>query len=166
MDIQAKAVTNAVEKWLRRIPILPKMIVTDQGRQFISIHWKGLHDTLRIRLTTIRMHNLQANLVERATKELDRVFRVFCYRRQNKWSKILKHLEYAISHTSRRTTGEIPAGLHGNAADVRPKFLKLRPSKKILRTHEITCEDQQNKTRDIRTNTRDQHPRSTLETKY
>lgn len=88
-----QTIRKAVEKWLRRLPLVPCMTATDQGKQFTSKSWRTTSEALQIVFATISSHNPESNSLERVMKEIGRVLQAFCYYRQNKWRKILKHLE-------------------------------------------------------------------------
>lgn len=106
-----KAVLKAVlEKYIPTVgPI--KKILSDQGKQFQNKVW---HDTLQAQgiqpiLTAIRRP--QGNLAERVNKELDRLFRLYCFDRHNQWPRFIQFFEKSINENYHSTTGITPMEL-------------------------------------------------------
>lgn len=78
-DFQAMIVTKRVMRWLKQKEVKPKIIVTDQERQFIRVEWKKVHEILDIFLMTTSPQNPQVNAAERVMKEIGRACRDFRY---------------------------------------------------------------------------------------
>lgn len=88
--------------------VKPKVVMTDNGKQFISKLWKeGLHE-LGVKTVYTTVRNPRPNTTERVNKELGRMFRTYCHERHRSWANKLPELEVLYNNTRHDSTGYTP----------------------------------------------------------
>lgn len=102
----SKAVITKVKDFAK--VIMPKIIMTDNGSQFISQIWnKNLSDMgIKVIHTTVR--NPRPNTTERVNKELGRLFRTYCHKNHKAWPKYLPRIENLYNNTIHESTKFTP----------------------------------------------------------
>ncbi|KAI5646942.1 integrase core domain-containing protein [Phthorimaea operculella] len=106
----SRATSRAVLKKLKEFVriIKPKIVMTDNGRQFISMIWRtGLRE-LGIRALYTSIRNPRPNTTERVNKELSKYFRIFYHHNHKGWYKILGDVEELYNNTYHNSTKYSP----------------------------------------------------------
>ncbi|CAK1582935.1 unnamed protein product [Parnassius mnemosyne] len=102
----AKSVVTKVKHFVEIIK--PKAIMTDNGKQFVSNHWKQSMSELNIKPIYTTVRNPRPNTTERVNKELSRLFRTLCHTNHKDWALILPKLEELYNNSYHNSTGFTP----------------------------------------------------------
>ncbi|CAK1599216.1 unnamed protein product [Parnassius mnemosyne] len=102
----AKSVVTKVKHFVEIIK--PKAIMTDNGKQFVSNHWKQSMRDLNIKPIYTTVRNPRPNTTERVNKELSRLFRTLCHTNHKDWALILPKLEELYNNSYHNSTGFTP----------------------------------------------------------
>lgn len=88
---------------------MPKVIVSDRDRRFLSHFWQALFTALgtELRLSTA-FHPQTDGQSERANRTLEEVLRHFINPRQDNWEELLPLAEFAINDSDNPSTGYTP----------------------------------------------------------
>lgn len=86
----------------------PLEIVTDQGTNFMSQVFKNLCKLLKIKKINTSAYHPQANLVERANRELKTYLRQFIGGNQQIWDQLLPYFSFQYNTTVNSSTGYTP----------------------------------------------------------
>ncbi|CAK1599701.1 unnamed protein product [Parnassius mnemosyne] len=82
--------------------------MTDNGKQFVSNHWKQSMSELNIKPIYTTVRNPRPNTTERVNKELSRLFRTLCHTNHKDWALILPKLEELYNNSYHNSTGFTP----------------------------------------------------------
>ncbi|CAK1596617.1 unnamed protein product [Parnassius mnemosyne] len=102
----AKSLVTKVKHFVEIIK--PKAIMTDNGKQFVSNHWKQSMSELNIKPIYTTVRNPRPNTTERVNKELSRLFRTLCHTNHKDWALILPKLEELYNNSYHNSTGFTP----------------------------------------------------------
>lgn len=75
-------------------------MLTDQGKQFQNQLWADSLNEHGVQAIPTAIRRPQGNLTERVNKELGRLFRIYCWDKQNTWPQYINFLR----NTSMKTT--------------------------------------------------------------
>lgn len=101
-----KSVLGKVKKFFEIIK--PKAIMSDNGSQFSSKHWRETMEQLGVRVVFTTVRNPRPNTVERVNKELGRLFRTYCRSNHKGWVTVLPKLEKLYNNTFHDSMGFTP----------------------------------------------------------
>lgn len=90
----------------------PKYIIADQATQFRSRKWIARLNRAGILMRHSSPYNPQANLAERAIKEIMRVLRTYCAHQHRQWPKFLTYCELIHNCSYHETIGVNPTFVH------------------------------------------------------
>lgn len=125
---------------------IPKNIVSDHGRQFISKQWQTTLHKLNIYVTHTSIYHPQSNLAERVMRELGRMFRTYCQEKHSSWPQYVPYIEWTLNNVRHESTHHTPSELFLNQTPHNPltKFIHfptidLPPDydKKLILAHEL-----------------------------
>ena len=102
----AKTVVTKIKQFVQIIQ--PKAIMTDNGSQFISKHWKKSLNELGVNTIYTTVRNPRPNSTERVNKELGRMFRTLCHDNHKSWATRLPDIEKLYNNTTHDSTGFTP----------------------------------------------------------
>ena len=124
-SMDAEAVAEIFIRRFYRQHGLPAVIVSDRGRQFVSILWKRICKILGIerRLSTA-YHPQTDGATERMNQTVETFLRIYIDFDQRNWVKLLLITEFVINNKDEASTG------------VSPFFLSYGYHAKILKTDE------------------------------
>lgn len=91
--------------------VIPKVIVTDNGANFVSKLIKGICKMLEVQQINTTPYHPQSNLVERQHQSLANYLRAFVDKFPRSWHTLLPSAAYAHNITENRTTGMAPMEL-------------------------------------------------------
>lgn len=105
-----KATARAVVTKLKHFTtiIKPKVVMTDNGSQFISMLWRNTLKDMGIKPIYTTVRNPRPNTTERVNKELGRLFRTYCYRNHKGWATLLPSIEKLYNNTYHESIGYTP----------------------------------------------------------
>ena len=114
--------------WYRRFG-LPKSIVSDRDKLFISKFWKELHRLLHIKIKLSTSYHPETDgSSERSNKTIIESLRHYVNRRQTDWPDHLIHVETAINNSVNATTKYIPTEMvYGSSMCLFPSFHENTP---------------------------------------
>lgn len=118
----AKDVTNAMQKILLEMKIIPKNLQTDMGKEFYNKEFRELMDKFKINHYST-YSNLKASMVERVNRTLKNLmWKQFSLHGNYKWLNILQDIVTKYNET--------PHSTHG----FKPVQVNSRNAKQILKT--------------------------------
>ena len=109
--------------WYRRFG-LPKNIVSDRDKLFVSKFWKELHHLLDIKIKLSTSYHPETDgSSERSNKTVIESLRNYVNRRQTDWADHLVHVETAINNSVNATTDYTPTEMiYGSTVRLFPSF--------------------------------------------
>lgn len=125
---------------------IPKNIVSDHGRQFVSKCWQNSLSKFNIQVTHTSVYHPQSNPSERVMRELGRMFRTYCHEKHSSWPQYVPYIEWTLNNTRHESTHHTPSELFLNQSQHNPlsKVVQfpindISPdhSKKLILAHEI-----------------------------
>ncbi|KAI0993687.1 Transposon Tf2-9 polyprotein, partial [Podosphaera aphanis] len=88
---------------------IPKLIITDRGRQFINKFWKHLSSALGFdQSPTITAHQRGNGLAERINQPIEAYLRAYVNFEQNDWDEYLDMFEFCWNNSKHAATGMAP----------------------------------------------------------
>lgn len=89
----------------------PKRILSDQGTQFSSTHWKNALKEEGIQAVYSSVRHPQGNPVERVMRELGRLFRTYCHENHKRWAYEVENISEFLNNTIHESIGCAPVEL-------------------------------------------------------
>lgn len=90
---------------------IPKNIVSDHGRQFISKQWQTSLRNYNIEVNHTSIYHPQSNPAERVMRELGRMFRTYCHDKHNTWPQYVPYIEWTLNNVRHESTHFTPSEL-------------------------------------------------------
>jgi len=90
---------------------IPKNIVSDHGRQFISKHWQTSLQKYNINVSLTSIYHPQSNPAERVMRELGRMFRTYCHKQHSAWPQYVPYIEWTLNNVRHESTHQTPSAL-------------------------------------------------------
>lgn len=90
---------------------VPKNIVSDHGRQFISKHWQTSLKKYNIQVSHTSIYHPQSNPAERVMRELGRMFRTYCHHKHSLWPQYVPYIEWTLNNVRHESTHQTPSAL-------------------------------------------------------
>lgn len=90
---------------------IPKNIVSDHGRQFISKHWQTSLQKFKIQVSHTSIYHPQSNPAERVMRELGRMFRTYCHKKHSTWPQYVPYIEWSLNNVRHESTHQTPSTL-------------------------------------------------------
>lgn len=90
---------------------VPKCIVSDHGRQFISKHWQTSFKKYKVQVFHTSIYHPQSNPAERVMRELGRMFRTYCHQKHSLWPKYIPYIEWTLNNVRHESTHQTPSAL-------------------------------------------------------
>ncbi|KAF0746040.1 Integrase catalytic domain-containing protein [Aphis craccivora] len=90
---------------------IPKNIVSNHGRQFISIYWQTSLKEYNIQVSHTSVYHPQSNPAERFTRELGRMFRTYCHKQHSLWPQYVLYIEWTLNNIRHESTHHTPSAL-------------------------------------------------------
>jgi len=116
---------------------IPKKVISDRGRQFVSEFMNELYKMLDIEPAPSTAYHPETNgQTERENAEIVKYLRQFCNNRKDDWAEWLALAEFAINNRATSTTGQTPFFLnHGRhpRTGVTPKATDVPEADKFAR---------------------------------
>ena len=124
--------------WYRRFG-LPKSIVSDRDKLFISKFWKELHRLLDIKIKLSTSYHPETDgSSERSNKTVIESLRHYVNRRQTDWPDHLVHVETAINNSVNATTDYTPTEMvYGSSVRLFPSFHEVTPDTPVPAVTEL-----------------------------
>lgn len=96
-----KATSRAVVAKLKHFAkiIKPKVVMTDNGRQFTSNVWRNTLKEMGVKSIYTTVRNPRPNTTERVNRELGRLFRTYCHNNHKGWNLQLNKIEKLYNNT-------------------------------------------------------------------
>ncbi|KAI5651331.1 integrase core domain-containing protein [Phthorimaea operculella] len=102
----ARAVVTKFKQFCQIIK--PKVVMTDNGSQFISDLWRNTLSEMGIKFIYTTIRNPRPNITERVNRELGRMFRTYCHKNHKGWNNYLKNIETLYNNTYHESTKFTP----------------------------------------------------------
>lgn len=99
---------------------VPKNIVSDHGRQFISKHWQTSLRKYNINVSHTSVYHPQSNPAERVMRELGRMFRTYCHQQHSTWPQYVPYIEWTLNNVRHESTHQTPSALFLNKSKYNP----------------------------------------------
>lgn len=90
---------------------IPKNIVSDHGRQFISKYWQTSLKKYNIQVSHTSIYHPQSNPTERVMRELGRMFRTYCHKQHSLWPQYVPYIEWTLNNIRHESTHHTPSTL-------------------------------------------------------
>ncbi|KAI0992101.1 hypothetical protein K3495_g16085, partial [Podosphaera aphanis] len=107
--LTAEKTANIVRKCIIRQHGIPKLFITDRGKQFINKFWKQLGEVMGFEQTPTTTANQQGNgLAERINQSIESYLRSYVNFEQNDWDEYLDLFEFCWNNSKHAATGMAP----------------------------------------------------------
>lgn len=107
--LTAEKTANLVRQGVIRQHGIPKLFITDRGRQFINKFWKHLGKSLGFeQCPTTTAHQQGNGLAERIKQPLEAYLRTYVNFEQNDWDEYLDLFEFCWNNSKHASTGMPP----------------------------------------------------------
>ncbi|KAI0993145.1 hypothetical protein K3495_g15038, partial [Podosphaera aphanis] len=107
--LTAENTASLIRKEVIRQHGIPKLFITDRGRQFINKFWKQLGSTMGFEQTPTTTAHQQGNgLSERINQPLEAFLRAYVNFEQNDWDEFLDLFEFSYNNSKHAATGMAP----------------------------------------------------------
>jgi len=90
---------------------VPKNIVSDHGRQFISKYWQTSLRKYNVQVSHTSIYHPQSNPAERVMRELGRMFRTYCHKQHSLWPQYVPYIEWTLNNIRHESTHHTPSAL-------------------------------------------------------
>ena len=138
-DATAETVARALFEQILFRYAIPRIIVSDNGTNFISKVFYKLCKLLRIKKINTTPYHPQANLVERQHSSLGNYLRSFAKDQSTSWDQFLRTAAHAYNNTKHSGTGKTPMEMLFGFVSEKPSNLKRDPAP--LYNHDSYCEE-------------------------